>query len=70
MLLVSFKSVRGLLFSFFFLTRSLIDRCQIVTDNHKINVSSLLRSLLNHSDQYIDKNVMDGGAGIALLVIL
>ena len=34
-----FKSVN----MFFFLTRSVIDRCQIVTDNCKNNVSKFVR---------------------------
>ena len=41
----------------FFLTHSLIDRCQIVTDNCKIMFQSLFGSILNHLYRYTDENV-------------
>ena len=43
-----FKSV----LAFFFLTRSLIQRCQIVTDTCKNNFSKFFGSLLNHLYHY------------------
>ena len=47
-----------LLSLFFFLTRPLIDRCQIVTDTCETNVSKFVyRSLLNHFFQYTNKNI-------------
>ena len=43
---------------FFFLTRPLIDRCQIVTDTCETNVTKFVyRCLLNHPFQYTDKNI-------------
>ena len=41
----------------FFLTPSLIDRCQIVTDTYKNNVPKFDGSLLNHLYRYANKNV-------------
>ena len=55
-----FKNVLAL-FSFFFfsfLTRSLIDRCQIVTDTCIITFQSLFGSLLNHFYPYANENVL------------
>ena len=43
-----FQKCTYVFFCFFFLTRSLIDRCQIVTETCKNNVSKLFRNLLNH----------------------
>ena len=42
---------------FFFLTHSLIDRCQIVTDTCKIMFQSLFGSLLNHFYSHANENV-------------
>ena len=42
---------------FFFLARSLIDRCQIVTDTCKIMFQSLFGSLLNHFYSHANENV-------------
>ena len=42
---------------FFFLTHSLIDRCQIVTDACKIMFQSLFGSLLNHFYSHANENV-------------
>ena len=41
----------------FFLTLSLIDRCQIATDICKNNVSNFVGSLLNHPYHYASENV-------------
>ena len=49
-----FKNVHAL---FSFLTRSLIDRCQIVTDTCIIMFQSLFGSLLNHLYHYANINV-------------
>ena len=47
-----------LLSLFFFLTRPLIDRCQIVTDTCETNVTKFVyRCLLNHLFQYTNKNI-------------
>ena len=49
-----FKNVHAL---FSFLTRPLIDRCQIVTDTCIIMFQSLFGSLLNHLYHYANENV-------------
>ena len=43
---------------FSFLTRSLIERCQIVTDTCIITFQSLFGSLLNHFYHYANENVL------------
>ena len=43
--------------AFFFLTRSLIQRCQIVTETCKNNFSKFVGSLLNHLYHYGNENV-------------
>ena len=43
---------------FIFFTRSLIDRCQIVTDTCKNNVSKFVWKPLNHLYHYANKNVL------------
>ena len=43
--------------AFFFLTRSLIQRCQIVTETCKNNFSKFVGSLLNHLYHYRNENV-------------
>ena len=48
-----FKSI----LAFFFLKRSLIERCQIVTDTCKNNFSKFVGSLLNHLYHYANENV-------------
>ena len=50
-----FKNLHAL---FSFLTRSLIDRCQIVTDTCIITFQSLFGSLLNHFYHYANENVL------------
>ena len=50
-----FKNVHAL---FSFLTRPLIDRCQIVTDTCIIMFQSLFGSLLNHFYHYANENVL------------
>ena len=50
---VFFKSI----LAFFFLKRSLIERCQIVTDTCKNNFSKFVGSLLNHLYHYANENV-------------
>ena len=50
-----FKNLHAL---FSFLTRSLIDNCQIVTDTCIITFQSLFGSLLNHFYHYANENVL------------
>ena len=53
-----FAKLAPLLLLFFFLTRPLIDRCQIVTDTCKTNFTKFVyRCLLNHPFQYRHKNI-------------
>ena len=53
-----FAKPAPLLLLFFFLTRPLIDRCQIVTDTCETNVTKFgYRCLLNHPFQYRNKNI-------------
>ena len=55
LVLLFFKNLHAL---FSFLTRSLIDRCQIVTDTCIITFQSLFGSLLNHFYHYANENVL------------
>ena len=50
-----FKNLHAL---FSFLTRSLIDRCQIVRNSCIITFQSLFGSLLNHFYHYANENVL------------